>query len=736
MFERIAHLTIRFRKAILVVFPIIAIAAGLYGSTVSAHLSQGGFDHKASESAHAAELLKASFGSQQPAVVLLVTARGGNVDSDAVAARAASLTKRVEQLRGIRQVVSYWQAKAVGWGELTSLKSRDSTMALIIGVPKDAKITNTYLEMGIEALKLESSDDLVDVHVGGTATTYHEINVQTENDLLKAEVIAIPITLVLLVVVFGGVVAALLPLGVASLSIFVTTGFLRFVAERTEVSIFAMNLTTMMGLGLAIDYCLFVVGRYREELRTTDDPLEAAHRTVLTAGRTVAFSSLVIGASLSASLVFPIAFLRSFAWVGIGIAITCALAGMVFLPALLAVLGPRVNSLSFRKRPPKEVGEGIWHRQAQFVMRRPIPVIVAIVAILLILGSPFLGVKFGVPDDRVLPPQSNVRVAQDQIREHFDGDETSAYEVVVPKTESSSGEQRLQDLARYGAALSRVDHVGRVDGAFGIYRDGRLEHGPDLVTKARFGDAASATTWISVIPEVDVLSETGSKLTDALRSAPSPFDEHPVTGVGASFKDGRDGVIAKIPLALGIIATSTFVLLFLMFGSVLIPIKALFINVLSLSATFGSVVYIFQDGHFSKFFNFTATGTLPTTVPVLMFCIAFGLSMDYEVFLISRIKEQHDAGADNITSVAVGLEQSGRIVSAAAILISVVFVAFATAGVSFVKAFGVGLSLAVLLDAFVIRGTLVPAFMRLAGGANWWAPKWMTRIYQRAGMHH
>lgn len=313
MFERAAQFTIRFRKLILVVFPLMAILAGLYGSSVSDHLSQGGFNNKSSESDRAAAILHKHFGSQQPAIVLLITARHGTVDEAPVARRADQLAARLKDIPGVNQVISYWQAKAVGWGDLASLKSRDSTMALIVGTAGTGAINDTFVELGKSALKLQGSDSLVNVHVGGLATTFQEINVQTESDLVKAEVIAIPLTLILLVFVFGGAIAALLPLGVAGLSILITSGFLRFVAERTEVSIFALNLTTMMGLGLAIDYCLFIVGRYREELRACGDPLEAGHRTILTAGRTVAFSSLIIGASLSASLVFPIAFLRSFA---------------------------------------------------------------------------------------------------------------------------------------------------------------------------------------------------------------------------------------------------------------------------------------------------------------------------------------------------------------------------------------------------------------------------------------
>lgn len=736
VFLRIARFSVRHRILILICFPLLAVTAGIYGRDVSDHLIQGGFNNPDSESSLAANFISDRFTPQQPAVVLLVRAVDGSVDDPEVERRGNELAKQVAKIEGISQTISYWQAKAVGWDSLSSLKSDTGDAALIVGTAGDSGINDDFASLGKLALELRQKDSLVEVEVGGIASTFEAINSRMKRDLAAAELIALPLTFLLLVLVFRGLIAALLPVGVGGLSILLTTGYLKFTAQHTDVSIFAMNLVTMMGFGLAIDYCLFIVGRFREELENGATPEDAAVSTVTTAGRTVAFSSLVVAASLAAGFVFPIAFLRSFAWVGVGSALTCAFGAVSFLPALLTVLGPRVNTLSIRRSKIKPVGEGIWHRQAMFVMRRPITIVIAVVGVLILLGSPFLQAEFGVPDDRVLPPSSEARRAQDRIRADFDADETNAFQVAVPRPSGWSDSQLEASITNYAADLSKLANVDRVDSLAGVFRAGKRIKEPDPVTEQRFVSTKSADTWISVVPAVEVLSAEGSALTDAVRSTDAPFPDRLVGGSGAIFVDGRDGILNRVPLALTFIAITTFILLFLMFGSILVPLKALVINTLSLSATFGSVIFIFQQGHFAEFFDITATGTIPITVPVLMFCVAFGLSMDYEVFLISRIKEQHDLGADNRTAVAVGLEQSGRIVTAAALLISLVFISFAIGGVSFVKAFGIGLAIAVLLDAFVIRGTLVPAFMRLAGEANWWAPKWMRRIYERAGLQH
>jgi RND superfamily putative drug exporter len=484
-----------------------------------------------------------------------------------------------------------------------------------------------------------------------------------------------------------------------------------------------------MGIGLGVDYALFIVSRFREELRGGAGVTDAVVTTVETAGRTVLFSALTVAVSLSALLVFPLYFLRSFAYAGIAVVGLAALGAIVVLPALLATRGRRGDSFALWKRKEKEVGEGFWHRLATFVMHRPIRVAVAVVAVLVVLGLPFLGVRFGFPDDRVLPTSASSRQAQTQIRDNFSSEEAAALSVVLPDAGPPSP-QLQAEVTDYATRLSSLKSVARVDAITGSFAQGRQVAPPSPVS-ARF--AGQTGTWVSVVPSVEPLSSAGEQLAKDVRSMRAPSDTR-VSGASAQLVDSKSGVFGRLPLALGIIALVTFVVLFMMTGSVVVPLKALVLNILSLSATFGAMVWIFQEGHLSNLLNFTATGSLDSSNPILMFCIAFGLSMDYEVFLLSRIKEEHDRTGDNISSVAIGLEHTGRIVTAAAALLAVVFIAFSNSDVSFIKMFGIGMSLAVIMDATLVRGGLVPAFMRLAGNANWWAPAPMRRFYDRFGL--
>jgi RND superfamily putative drug exporter len=532
----------------------------------------------------------------------------------------------------------------------------------------------------------------------------------------------------------------MLPLAVGVLSIVGTFLVLRVISEVTDVSIYALNLTTALGLGLAIDYSLFVVSRYREELRAGRDPREAVVRTVRTAGRTVAFSALTVAASLLATLVFPFFFLRSFAYSGVAVAVLAGLFSVVVLPAILYALGHRVNALTVRRQSLTPPEEGVWHRIATVVMRRPVPIATAVIVLLLVLGSPFLGLHLSQPDDRVLPEDAPARQVNDIVRDEFGAEEAGALSVVAGDVGDRGDDATV---GAYAAELARLPGVSRVDASTGTYcgegsaeqfgcSPGDLVLGPDASDRYA-GFSADGATYLSVVPAVEPMSDAGEQLVHDVRGADSPWPVQ-VAGQSATLVDTNDSLFSRLPLALGLIALITFVLLFMMFGSVLIPVKAVVLNLFSLTATFGAMVWIFQDGNLSGLLDFTATGGLASAMPILMFCVAFGLSMDYEVFLLSRIKEEHDRTGDNQRSVAVGLERTGRIVTAAAVLMAVIFLAFATGRVSFIKMFGLGLTLAVLLDAFIIRGTLVPAFMRLAGEWNWWAPGPLRRFHDRFGV--
>ena len=743
MLTRIAHVAIARRRFVLVAAAVLFAVGGGVGGSVAQELSSGGFQDPESESVLAEEILLDEFGTGVPNLVLLVTVPGGAggdvpaVDQPAVQAAGTALTERLAATPHVDNVISYWST-----GGQAPLRNDAGDKAVVIG-----RITGSQDEVDERVADIAprfDSDDAGDfrgleVEVTGFAQVFREVGEQIEHDLLRAELIAVPLTLVLLLFVFRGVVAALLPLVIGALSVVNTFLVLRVINSFTEVSVFALNLTTAMGLGLAIDYSLFVVNRYREELGHGHPPATAVVRTVRTAGRTVAFSAGTVAASLLALLVFPLAFLRSFAYAGVAVSLLAGVFSVLVLPAMLAGLGERVNALPvgrrWRRARPEE--DGAWYRVATRVMARPGAITVGVVALLVGLGVPFLGVELGLPDDRVLPETAPSRAAADVLRDEFDSREAGATSVVARDIGDTSDPAVRAAIDDYATRLSAVDGAERVDATTGIYADGRRLFDEAAVRSvapqavARFDSDDSL--YLSVVPDHEPNSVTGERFVEDLRAVAAPFDAH-VTGQSAMLVDTKDALFDRLPLAVAIIATITFALLFLMFGSVVVPLKALVLNVLSLSATFGAMVWIFQEGNLAGALDFTATGTLDSTTPILMFCVAFGLSMDYEVFLLSRIKEEHDAGADDRRAVALGLERTGRIVTAAALLISVVFVAFATSHVTFIKLFGLGLALAVLMDAFVIRGTLVPAFMRLAGAANWWAPGPLRRFHDRFGL--
>ena len=721
MLERLGHFLVRRRWWVVLLAIPVVLVAGAFGGNVADHLKTGGFDSPDVESQRAAELLREEFKQAPPNFLLLVTAKHGTVDQDPVRAAGVRLTNELSAEKDVDDILSYWSL-----GRGSPLASRDHTKALILaelqGQDDEAlgdlarKITPKY-----------TTDDVdITVRVGGFEAVFNEVGDTIDHDLSRAESIAVPITLVLLIVVFGSVVAAGMPLVIGVVAVLGTFLILRILSEITNVSVFALSMVTALGLGLAIDYSLFIVSRFREELRKGADIETAVVTTVRTAGRTVLISGSTVAVSLAALLVFPLYFFKSFGYAGIGVVVTAVVGATIFLPAVLAVLGRRIDKWALWQRHPKDIGEGFWHRLAVLVMRRPVPIGLGVVVVLLALGQPFLHVNLGLPDERVLPPSAKTRQVHDTIRSEFPSEEVRSLRVVASNL--GNPVQRMADVTGFAVGLSRFDGVKYVDSLAGRFAHGRQIGPPEPFSAVRF--ATSDSTWFQVVPSVDPGSKPAEKLVKDIRAAHGPFKAI-VGGGSAELVDSKHALFSRLPIAIGIIAIATFLMLFLMFGSLLVPAKALVLNFLSLTATFGAMVWIFQDGHLSGVLDFTPTGTLDIASPILMFCIAFGLSMDFEVFLLSRIKEEYDRTGDNVQSVAVGLELTGRIVTAAAVLISVTFLAFGTSSVRFIKLFGLGMALAVLMDAFVIRGTLVPAFMRLAGRANWWLPKFLEPLHDK-----
>jgi RND superfamily putative drug exporter len=743
MFTALGHLTVRRRRLVLALSALLLVLSAVLGTGVFDRLSGGGFDDPSSESSRVDDRLADEFDSGSPNLLLLVDADDSvdvadgvpAVDDPRVAAAGTELVDRLSGDDDVVELVSYWTLD-----NAPPLRSDDGRSALIA-----VRLAGDEDRVGEASERIEATlpdvDGPITVSAAGQAPVFGAVSATIEGDLKQAESVAIPITLVLLVLVFGGLVAAGLPLLVGAVAVLGTFFTLWIITQFTDVSVFSINLVTALGLGLAIDYSLFIVSRFREELearpahpeRSEDRQLvdAAVVRTVETAGRTVLVSAVTVAISLSALLVFPLYFLRSFAFAGIGVTLVAAVASVVALPAVLSMLGRRVDALRVlgRRRPAARVGAGFWARTARAVMRRPVAVSVVVVGFLLFLGAPFLNVVFGTPDQRVLPVDDPARVATERLGEEFSSDEAWAFPVLVDPAEGLALSD--EDVDGFAVELSVLEGVGRVDAPTGRYIGGQLVLGPD---GSLDGYRAGEVVRFGVVPTEEPISVRGEELVRTVRALDAPADaELLVGGAAAQLIDSKAAITARLPYAVGIIMVATFVLLFLMFGSVLVPIKAIVLNVLSLTATFGAMVWVFQEGNGAGLLGFTATGMTDTTTPILMFCIAFGLSMDYEVFLLSRIKEEYDRTGDNSASVAIGLERTGRIVTAAAALLAVTFIAFATSDITFIKLFGLGLALAVLMDATLVRATLVPAFMQLAGDANWWAPGWMRRLHDRFG---
>ncbi|MFC9244420.1 MMPL family transporter [Streptomyces sp. NPDC057136] len=706
--------TARPRFALLAALVITALAV-FAGSGVADRMGSGGWEAPDAESAYTTEVLEREFPASQPNLLLLIDSGSASVDDPAVAAEAARLTELLGAEDGITGVGSYWQAKT------PALRSEDGHEAIIAArIEGDEKTAGEILDRTAPAFQGEHGP--VEVSVGGPVAVQHEMQTIIEEDLLRAELIALPVTLVLLVMVFGSAIAALLPLGVGIVAILGTNAVLRGITEFTDVSVFAQNLTTALGLGLAIDYALFIVRRFREELASGADPRTAVGATLRTAGRTVLFSALTVAVSLAAMLVFPQYFLRSFAYAGIAVVLLAAAAALILLPAALMLLGPRVNSLDLRRllrrgtRKPQpavephglEGSEGSgkgWGRLAALVMRRA-PLFAGVTtAGLVLLGLPFLGVKFGTADDRQLPATAESRVVQEHIREGFPGSPGGGLELLA------SGGATPAQYAALRSDIAELPGVLRVDGP---------------VTSGTYA-------YFSVLPEGEMVGEEAQQLVRELRAVHAPFGTS-VTGTAAVLVDSKDAIADRLPWAVGIIVVVTLLLVFLLTGSVLIPLQAVVLNALSLTAMFGAVVWVFQDGNLSGLLSFTSTGDIETTLPVLMFCVAFGLSMDYGVFLISRIKEEYDRSGDHEHAVTFGLRHTGGLITAAAVILAVVMVAIGTSRVTNTKMLGLGIALAVLMDAMVVRSLLVPSVMKLMGRATWWAPAPLRAFHRRFGV--
>ena len=711
--RRIAYLAAAAPRRMLVLAALVAVAAGIFGVPVAKSLCACGFEDPSSESAHAKALLKDKFGVGDVQMVITVSAADG-ADSAAASAVGTELVDELTRSPHVASVTSLWTAPEP---ERAGLVSRDGDSGLIVvGITGAESDTQEYAKDLSD--RLVRDRDGVTVRAGGEAMVNVEITEQSQRDLLLMESLAIPISFVVLVWVFGGALAAAIPLAVGGMAILGALAVLRGVTSFADVSIFALNLSAAMGLALAIDYTLLIISRYRDELAGGADRDDALATTMVTAGRTMVFSATIVALSMAVMIIFPMAFLKSFAYAGVATVAFAALAALFVTPAALVVLGDRLQAFDIRRlarrilrRPdptPRAVEQQFLYRWTKGVMRRALPAGLAVVVLLVLLGVPFLGVKWGFPDDRVLPKTASAHQVGDELRADFPDDSTTAVSIAVPDASGLTA----AEFDRFAMDLAQVAGVAGV-------------------TPARMNDGSAYLTVHSTSP---LFSESSQAQLDALHAVGGPGGRDVLlAGTAQVNRDSVDAITSRLPVVLGLIAVIMFTVLFLLTGSVMIPLKALVLNILSLSAAFGAMVWIFQEGHLGGL-GTTTTGVLVASIPVLLFCIAFGLSMDYEVFLVSRIREYWLTTSDSDESVALGIARTGRVVTAAAVVMCISFAALIAAQVSFMRMFGLGLTLAILVDATLVRMVLLPAFMHAMGKWNWWAPKWMSRIHERFGI--
>jgi uncharacterized membrane protein YdfJ with MMPL/SSD domain len=702
MFERLGRLINRAPWVIVGVAIVFAALSGVFGGPVAKSLQVGGFQDPSSQSTLAVDWLQSASGLRADGGLVALIKTPDGATSPAGMAEVSKVTGVISADPDMAQVVTYYQTHD------PSMVARDGSSTIVVGYWKqisDQEAVNGATRLA-DALKSDPN-----VKLGGFAAINHQLNILITGDLARAELLAFPILFLLSLWVFRGVIAALLPPLVGGIVILGAFLFLRGVAEVHPVSIFALNLATGMGLGLAIDASLFMVSRFREEMANGLAPDAAIRVTMRTAGRTVFFSALTVAAAAASLTVFKINFLWSMGVAGIIVALTAGLIALTVLPSVMRLLGPRVNMLAPKRWQQSAMSaagtSGFWYRFSHFVMRRPIPLAALSAGLLIALGLPFAGIKFNSVDQTDLPSSSDARVVHDTLVSDYGAPKGATLTIVAEAPATAAAD--VQSFA---------DSFNSMSG----------------VTQVTAPQPVSSDTWkFEVQTNLGTFDPAAQQLVHDVRAKPAPFT-FLVSGQAAVFVDLQESLASRLPLAIALVAVATIVILFLMTGSLLLPIKAVLMNLLTLSAAFGVLVLVFQDGRFENLLQYTSQGALESTQPVLLFAIVFGLSTDYGVYLLTRIKEAHDAGVPNTEAVALGLQRTGRIITAAALLFCVAIGAFATSQIIFIKELGIGIAAGVLVDATVVRAFLVPSLMALLGRWNWWAPRPLRWLYSRAGL--
>ena len=696
MFEKLGKFINRRKKPVLVTFVIALLLSGFFGFQAFSRFDSGGYNDPNSDSAKVQQILEDEFDFKQPSLVLAVGSNSQNIDDPKVALGANELEKELKKEEAVENVISYWSA-----GNAPFLKSEDGNSGLMFVYFKTSDFTEADKLGGIFQEKYDEKFKDLDVYISGQAVFANAINGRIQDDLKIAESIAIPLTFILLLIIFGAMVAASMPLVIGITSIIGTFLVMYLLTFVTDISIFVLNLTTGLGLGLGIDYALLIVNRFREELAKGVKKDKAIVNTMKTAGKTVFYSGLTVVVTLISLTFFPLNFLKSMGYAGASVVTLAVLGALIPLPAILSLLGNKVNKGRIRKNAFANIDKGRWSKFARFVMKRPVTIVAISAAILTIFISQITNVKFSQIDTDVLPKSDRAYISSEFIAQEFPGEEGTPIEFIFP-----NGATNLASVNQYLNQVKETDGITRV--------------GEPQIS----GQVVRAEAIHSVKPR----TPEGEKLIQDLRNL-SDENEILIGGQAADYADTQGAIRDNLGLVIVWIMVTIFILLFAFTGSILLPIKAVLLNFISLAATVGAISWVFIDGNLKWLFgDFNVNGTIDTNTLVLVTIVAFGLSMDYEVFLLSRIKEEHDLGKSNIDAVALGLQKSARIITAAALILAIVFAAFLTSGVTTIKLLGFGVAFAILLDATVIRALLVPALMRLFGERNWWAPKSLKRF--------
>ena len=697
MFEKLGHLMYRRRKAAVIVFVIGILAAGGVGSAVFNRLDSGGYSNPKSDSYKVFNYLHNVLKVADPTIVVVVDAGQTQVSDPVVTQKAMVLEAKMAKENGVTKVISYWSS-----GGSDSLKSTDGKAAYILVYTSAEAFTPSSQTIGATFQKnYDGTFEGLKLYAGGVGVIGNAINKKIAKDLSLSEANSIPATFILLAFVFGAMTASAMPLIVGVAAILGAFFILFLISLFTSVSIYALNLTTGMGLGLGIDYALLMVNRFREELHHGKNVEDSIITTLKTAGKTVFYSGLTVLVTLLSLTFFPLPFLKSFGYAGVSVVALAVIGALFGLPPILAMVGSKVDKGVIRKSAitPKE--DGRWAQTARMVMKRPVAVVLLALIVLGLFASPIKDIAFSQGDSRILPASNPAAIATAVQASRFAGQTGNPIEIIV-----INGAGRDAEIADYTAKVEKVSGVVTVAPPQTYKSDVRI------------------VAFESMLPR----TPQAQKMIHEIRAIAAPQGTL-IGGVAADYTDSQDGIAHTLPWALGWIAVSVLILIFIFTGSIILPIKAVILNFLSLGATMGVLTWVFIDGHLQWLVgSFTVTGTLDTSIGILISVVVFGLSMDYELFLLSRIREEHLAGKTNVEAVATGLQRSARIITAAALLLAVVFAAFVTSGVTSIKSMGFGVALAVILDATIVRALLVPALMRLFGERNWWAPKWMQRF--------